>query len=724
MPRLTEEELRIMQQYGAKLESSFDISTSSIPTNESFSREYNIFRGEALSQNIGVYENLCNIAQSIIKVEPKPEAREKLQKAIDDSHLEITPEGAMSLATLVAIISFIIAITISLVTFILFGLEGVSIFFPLLIIAIGAFIIKPISNIPEYLASRWRLAASNQMVLCILYVVMYMRHTSNLEHAIKFAGEHVGNPLALDLRKVFWDVETGKYSTIKASLDNYLLGWRDYSLEFVESFHLIEESLYEPNEQKRIDLLEKSLEIMLEGTYDKMLNYAHDLSSPITMLHMLGVILPILGLVIFPLLASFLQGAVKWWHLALLYNIFLPLFVYFYGTNLLSKRPTGYSESNIVEDNPEYEQYKKVVIGNISLDPKVIGFFIGSFFVLIGLLPIIIHLLNPSFDFKFGQGALAMTFLDYKEGNIGPFGVGALIFSLFIPLGIALGYGTYCKLSTRNLIKIKEETNKLEKEFAGSLFQLGNRIGEGMPVELAFGRVAENLQGTPTGTFFKTVSINIRKLGMGVKEAIFNEDRGAIIYFPSSFIESSMKVLIESAKKGPEIVSKALISISKYFERINEVNRRLKDLLAEIISSMKSQISFLTPMIAGIVVGVASMVVAIINKLGEQFQVTTAGTTSETIGGVGQFGGVLQALDIKTVIPSYHFQLVVGLYVVQITIILTILCNSIERGQDKLTQKHLMGKNLYLSIILYSFISLIGIIVFNILAGGINLISS
>ena len=82
------------------------------------------------------------------------------------------------------------------------------------------------------MAAKWRLKASNQMVLCILYIVMYMRHTSNLEHAVKFASDHVGNPLALDLKKVFWDIETGKYSNIKESLDSYLAKWRLYNLEF------------------------------------------------------------------------------------------------------------------------------------------------------------------------------------------------------------------------------------------------------------------------------------------------------------------------------------------------------------------------------------------------------------------------------------------------------------------------------------------------------------
>ena len=72
--------------------------------------------------------------------------------------------------------------------------------------------------------------------------------------------------------------------------------------------------------------MEKSLEVMLEGTYERMMRYSRDVTNPITMLYYLGVILPILGLMIFPLIGAIMGGAVKWWHLALVYNIILPLF--------------------------------------------------------------------------------------------------------------------------------------------------------------------------------------------------------------------------------------------------------------------------------------------------------------------------------------------------------------------------------------------------------------
>src|SRR3989344_5804478 len=142
---------------------------------------------------------------------------------------------------------------------------------------------------------------NSQIVPAILYVVVYMKHTSNLERAIQFASEHLEGNLALDFKKVFYDVEIGKFSTMKDSLENYIEGWRDYSPEFIESFHLIESSLYEPSESRRIEILEKSLQVILDGIYEKMLKYSREIRSPLTNVYMLGIVLPTLGLALLPL---------------------------------------------------------------------------------------------------------------------------------------------------------------------------------------------------------------------------------------------------------------------------------------------------------------------------------------------------------------------------------------------------------------------------------------
>ena len=710
MPKKTDD---IIREYEKKLEDEYGPGYVEAFEPDLVNKEYDLFRSEVLERKVTNYEKWCYFAERILKISPSKKDLPNLKKSIEVAHLNVTPEAAASFGALVAFGLILFGVLVMGITY-AFG--SISFFFPIFLIMAGALAIKPLSNIPIYLANRWRLEASNQMVLCILYIVMYMRHTSNLEHAVKFAAGHIGAPLSLDFKKIFWDIQTEKYFSIKESLDKYLENWRDHNLEFVEAFHLIEGSLYEPNESRRVMLLEKSLEVMLEGTYNKMLHYAHNLKGPITMLYMLGVILPILGLVIFPLVGSFMGGAVKWYHLGMLYNVILPIVLVIMGNNMLAKRPTGYGESELLKNNPEFKIYEQWVVDDkvVPISPKAASIFVGSVIVLIGLLPLLIHFVNPGYEMSLGAlGPL----LDYKGEN-GPYGVGALMLGMLVPLGIAIGISMYYGIKTNRLIKIKKKVDDLEEEFSGAVFQLGNRIGDGIPAEGAFGEVARTMSGTPTGNFFSTVDRNIRKLGHGMSKAVFDSRVGAILLFPSNLIHSTMKVLVESARKGPKVVSASLITISKYVDRIKQVNERLKDLLADVLSSMVSQINFLTPLIAGIVVGVGSMVTTIIGKLGSAF---------ETVGGAGSeipsnFGALASIMNIKDAIPGYFFQLVVGLYVLEITIILTMLSTSIERGMDKTTTRYRIGKNVKRSMLLYCVVALIGVVLFNLLANTVSFV--
>jgi len=160
----------------------------------------------------------------------------------------------------------------------------------------------------------------------------------------------------------------------------------------------------------------------------------------------------------------------------------------------------------------------------------------------------------------------------------------------------------------------------------------------------------------------------------------------------------------------------ALMNISRYIREIHKVNERLKDLMAEVISSMNSQIKFLTPVIAGIVIGITSMVTTILGKLSLQMKELTTGAEeglSSAVAG-GFFGqGV----------PTYFFQIIVGIYVVQITYILTVLSNGIENGSDKLNERYLLGKNLVRSTLLYCIVASAIMIIFNMIANKIMLVS-
>ncbi len=712
--KISPEEIKeIMGKYRKKVEDQIGVPLEKLGASQgkTVSLEYTQFKEEMIPAHMGIYEKGCNFAEKLLKISPKKEQAESIQESIDICHMSITPTGVTSFSILVPVI----VILAGLAYFIFTGSMFMTAFF----IIFGLVLMAPLKKYPGMLANSWRMKASNQMVLCIFYVVTYMRHTSNLELAIQFASDHLAPPLSLDLKKVIWDVETEKYESVKESLDMYLSTWRKWNMEFIEAFHLVESSLYESSDERRLSMLDKSLDVILEETYEKMLHYAQNLKSPVTMLHMMGVILPILGLVILPLVVSFMEG-VKWFHIAVIYNIIFPLVVYWIGKNILSTRPTGYGDSDISEFNPELRKYRNFIIhlggAEIRIPPLIISLIVFSGLVVIGFAPIILHLLVPSPDFDIPLG-LGFTLLDYRESStvpglvIGPFGLGASVLSFAIPLSLGLAIGLYYKFRSKNVMQIRENSKRLENEFASALFQLGNRLGDGLPAEVAFGKVSELMEESISGKFFELVSTNITKMGMGVEEAIFNPRTGALQSFPSNVIESSMKVLVESIKKGPRIAAQALMNISRYIKEIHKVNERLKDLMADIISSMKSQIKFMTPAISGIVIGITSMISTILGSLGSQMQKLSTAEGAGRIGGVaGLFGDG---------IPTYYFQIVVGLYVVQIGYILTILANGIENGADKLNERYEIGQNMIKGTLLYCTIASIVMFIFNLIASKI-----
>ena len=130
-------------------------------------------------------------------------------------------------------------------------------------------------------------------------------------------------------------------------------------------------------------------------------------------------------------------------------------------------------------------------------------------------------------------------------------------------------------------------------------------------------------------------------------------------------------------------------------------------------------------MIAGIVVGVTSLMINIINGLTEALSQTGSGLGVEEAAGAGLGGlsGILNILNIRDIIPGYQFQIVIGLFVLEVAMILTILSSGIENGLDKLLEKNKMAKNLLISTGLYFIISLVSIVIFSFLARGVVSVS-
>jgi len=698
----------ILKKYSHKIESEIGAKNTN---NEIYSQDYEQFKQDMLP-DISRYKRWTDSLGSAIKIKLSAKENAKIQRSLNIAHLDVTASQSASLALIAMLLTLFVTFTLILsITFL-----GNP--FPIMLTFLGfilsGFVYYYVYSMPNRLANIWRLKASAQMIPAILYIVIYMKHTSNLERAVQFASEHLEIPLSLDFKKVLYDVETGKYQTVKQSLDSYLETWRDYSPEFIESFHLIESSLYEPADVQRINTLERALQIILDGVYDKMLKYSREIRSPLTNIYMLGIILPTLALALLPLASVVIANGLKWYHLFVIFNLIIPLGVYFMTSEVLFKRPGGYGENSNIEKNPQYHNFT-------SKKPWIIAGLVCIPLFILGLLPFIFQsdlitsILKIKSDYTFGE--LGMSFFenqllfDFKkigESTIGPFGLAGIIFSLFIPLSVALFFSLSYKLKTKEIIKSRIETKELEHEFTSTLFQLGNRLGDGVPAERVFSKVAESTQGQKTQSFFQLVNQNIQQLGMPLDDAVFNSQRGAIIYYPSALISISMRILIESVKKGLKIAARAMMSISDYVKNIQKINDRLRDLLAEVVSDMRSNMVFLAPLLSGIIVGLTSMIALILNKLKDLSNLTGGGGAE--VAGIGSIGKIVDIFDITGIVPPYFVQISIGIYLIEIIFILTGTLVTVDSGKDELQEKYELSKNLKRGLTLYLITTLLSTI--------------
>ena len=705
MPRPGEDVDEILRKYGNKLETAVSTFNAKQSTGTDYSREYVKFKDE-MSPEISRFERWCKSLGNVIKLKISEKDAAKINKDLQIAHLDLEPWQPVTLSVMAFLGVLFLSLLISLAIFLIRGatIDSFPLLFFFLVMVFSFFVFYVVKAWPSRIANSWRLKASSQMVPAILYIVVYMRHTPNLERAVAFAAEHLDYPLALDFKKVFYNVQVGRFSTIKESLDNYLEVWRDYSPEFIESFHLIEGSLFEPDNARRIALLEKSLQVVLDGVYEKMLRFTHDVKSPLQNVYMLGVVLPTLGLALLPLATAMLGGLLTWVHVFIMFNLIIPFFVFYLTDKILFLRPGGHGETSLLERNPLYPKYR-------SKEPYFTAFLLVLPLFILGLLPFIFQftplpdMLGLQKDYTFaeiGFGFLGdqqiFGFVETATGTKGPLGIGASLLSMLIPLSIALFFSMSFKDRTSELVVEREKTERLEREFNNSLFQLGNRIGNGVPVEIAFGKIADSAKGLQSEDFFRRVSYNIRQMGMGVEKAIFDTRRGAIIFYPSGLIATSMRILIEASKKGLQIAALSLMSISEYVKNIHKITERLKDLLAEVISDMKSNMSFLAPLLAGVVVGLSVMITSILTRLRTIHDLQGAESVPLGLGNLIGENGIFQ---VTTMIPPYFLQVIIGIYLVQIVFILTRTLVTVDSGEDKLARTNKTGKNLAASIILY-----------------------
>ncbi|RLG14250.1 MAG: hypothetical protein DRN66_02505 [Candidatus Nanohalarchaeota archaeon] len=670
------------------------------------SKEFTQYKKEEKEQKkLNWYEHGARFAQKVFNLPPLKEGSyEDLKMAIKFLDYKIEPHESFSLTYLAVLISLPIAIApLSM------KLSGIAIpkIFIITFLLLPLIIYYYFYSYLEKKASLLRMNVGGELVMAILYMIIYMKTTPNLEGAIRFTAKNITGKIANDFNLLLWKVEIGKFSNIYDALDDYLNQWHNYNRDFIESIHLIRESMLETNPYRREILLDKSVSVILDGSQEKMKKYVRALSTPIAVLHGLGIMLPILAMLMFPLFAIFMGDSIDniVFYMFLGYDVILPLLVFVFMKSIMEGRPITHSKVDISE-HPDYTSIKNMILkigGNKKIEIPVLPISLLIFAVL--ALPGFMFMLQTDF---FYTNTLTGERMEPTFFSI------LMSISIIIAMGIATI--SYYFLTSFQKVHLTEEIDHIEDEFEDALFALGNRMGGGTPIEKALAEAQHDTQQLSITVLFLKILQNMHQMSMPFGKALFDKEQGVLRYYPSKIIKTIMKAVSSAIKKGTKSASLTTLTIATYLHSLKNTQTVIDEMMAPTISSLKFQSYILIPMISGVVVCVSKLMMSIVFILSKQLKkIGDVSVTSEMGGGNFDMINIISPNPV----PPELLQLIVGIYIIETLILMAKFTVRIDRGEDKVKENTMCWHFLLGGISVYLIVYVMLGVMFNPLIEGI-----
>ena len=226
--------------------------------------------------------------------------------------------------------------------------------------------------------------------------------------------------------------------------------------------------------------------------------------------------------------------------------------------------------------------------------------------------------------------------------------------------GGVLGVFTYLFLTSARAFRQREEIIRMEGEFCDALVQLGNRVSEGRPAEDALEHVAETMRGSKLGQVFRETSANIRLGGLGLRAALFDEGRGALRSVHSSVIRGTLKMLVDLIERSTRTAGEAILQTAEHLRGLKEVEADIRRSMGEVVTSMRAVALFFAPLVTSVAARMQGLL------------------SSKTVS-----SGFLGSTEVSP--PA--FLLVLGIYIVILTVILINYVVEIELGDDRLAKR-------------------------------------
>ncbi|RXK48482.1 type II secretion system protein [Halorientalis pallida] len=412
-------------------------------------------------------------------------------------------------------------------------------------------VVHAVHTAPHALATARRTRALGEAPALVSRAVLRMRVTPATETAAAFAAETGQGPLADSL---------GEH--VRRAAGSAGSGFPSFTAEWDEWFPalrralLLVESAGTAPDGERERALDRGMAAVLDGTRDRMAEFASGLQGPATGLYAFGVLLPLAMVAMLPAVRT-AGASVPLAAVVVLYDFTLPAVLLAASAWLLIRRPVTFPPPSVGREHPDVPSRRW-----------------------------------PALATGLAAGATGWVL---ARGLVAPW-TG--------PLAAAGGAcGAALVVSYRPITTVRERVRAVEDGLADALYQIGRRVEEGEAVERAVAAAGEEV-ADPTGAVLREAAQRQRRLKIGVREAFLGE-HGALADVPSPRARSTATLLALAASEGRP-AGGAIVAMADNVEELAGVERDARHEIGTVTGTLANTAALFGPLVAGATVALAA----------------------------------------------------------------------------------------------------------------------
>jgi Flp pilus assembly protein TadB len=412
-------------------------------------------------------------------------------------------------------------------------------------------VVHAVHSAPHLLATARRTRALGEAPALVSRAVLRMRVTAATETAAAFAAETGRGPLADSLGEHVRRAAGGAGS----GFPSFTAEWDEWFPALRRALLLVESAGSAPDGERE-RALDRGMAAVLEGTRDRMAEFAAGLQGPTTGLYAFGVVLPLALVAMLPAVRT-TGASIPLAVVVVVYDLALPAVLVAASAWLLVRRPVTFPPPSVGRDHPDVPS-RRWPAPAAGVAAGAVGWLLAS------------RLVAP------WTGPLA---------------------------AVGCAVGATLVVYYRPITAVRDHVRKIEDGLADALYQIGRRVEEGEAVERAVATAADEVAG-PTGEVLRDAARRQRRLKVGVREAFLGE-YGALAAVPSTRARSTATLLALAASEGRP-AGGAIVAMADNVDELAAVERDARHEIGTVTGTLANTAALFGPLVAGATVALAA----------------------------------------------------------------------------------------------------------------------